>query len=143
MENATAQSLLSKDEIETLRSSFTSMIPSSDLASELFYRDLFEHYPAAKALFSTDPFEQGQKFMLMLATILDGLEKPAKLASECRSLGARHVAYGVQPEHYPFVGRSLIFALDAVLDERFTPEVERAWSKLFAIVSGYMLEEAG
>jgi hemoglobin-like flavoprotein len=63
-----------------------------------------------------------------------------------RELGARHVAYGARPEHYPVVGSVLIASLAAVAGEAWTPEHEQAWAEAFDVVAGAMMagaEEAG
>src|SRR5262249_39958102 len=56
-----------------------------------------------------------------------------------RRLGARHVAYGARPEHYPVVGEVLIGAMAEIVGPAWRPEYERAWGIAFGIVAGTML----
>jgi nitric oxide dioxygenase len=59
-----------------------------------------------------------------------------------RDLGARHVKYGAEPEHYPVVGEVLIASMAEIAGPAWRPEYERAWGKAFGIVAGAMLEGA-
>jgi len=64
------------------------------------------------------------------------------IVPKLRELGARHVAYGAQPEHYPVVGTALIASMAAVAGDAGTGEFEVAWSEAFEIVAATMLEGA-
>jgi methyl-accepting chemotaxis protein len=57
-------------------------------------------------------------------------------------LGARHVAYGAEPEHYPVVGEVLLAAMADIAGSAWCPRYEQAWADAFAIVAGAMLEGA-
>jgi hemoglobin-like flavoprotein len=59
-----------------------------------------------------------------------------------RELGARHVAYGARPEHYPVVGEALIAALAAVAGRAWQPEHDAAWRQAFSVVAEAMLDGA-
>jgi hemoglobin-like flavoprotein len=64
------------------------------------------------------------------------------IAPKLRELGARHVAYGAQPEHYPVVGATRIAAMASLAGEVWTPTYERAWTDAFEVVATVMLEGA-
>jgi nitric oxide dioxygenase len=57
-------------------------------------------------------------------------------------MGARHVRYGAQPEHYPVVGEVLIASMADIAGDAWTVEYELAWTKAFAVVAGAMLDGA-
>ncbi len=59
-----------------------------------------------------------------------------------REMGARHVAYGAEPAHYPVVGEVLIASMAEVAGEDWRPAYARAWEQAFALVAGAMLEGA-
>ncbi|HEY3001492.1 MAG TPA: globin domain-containing protein, partial [Kribbellaceae bacterium] len=59
-----------------------------------------------------------------------------------RDLGARHVRYGAQPEHYPVVGKVLIASMAQIAGAAWNVEYERAWTEAVAIVAGAMLDGA-
>jgi hemoglobin-like flavoprotein len=64
------------------------------------------------------------------------------IVPKLRELGARHVAYGARPEHYPVVGSALIASMAAIAGDDWKPEYESAWSGAFEIVAATMIEGA-
>jgi len=64
------------------------------------------------------------------------------VAPKLRDLGARHVQYGAQPEHYPVVGEVLIASMAEIAGDAWTVEYELAWTEAFGIVAGAMLDGA-
>mmetsp|Transcript_1068 Transcript_1068/g.2907 ORF Transcript_1068/g.2907 Transcript_1068/m.2907 type:complete len:457 (+) Transcript_1068:1-1371(+) len=56
------------------------------------------------------------------------------LAPILKSLGLRHVGYGVLPEHYDVVGEAIVTSLGLALGKSFTPAVKNAWLKVYTIV---------
>jgi hemoglobin-like flavoprotein len=68
----------------------------------------------------------------MLALAVSSLDRMEQLLPAVRSLGARHVEYGVQDKDYDTVGQALLWTLGKGLGEAFTPEVEVAWSNVYA-----------
>ena len=57
-------------------------------------------------------------------------------------MGARHVGYGAQPEHYPVVGEVLIGAMSQVAGDAWEPRFAPAWETAFGVVAGAMLAGA-
>jgi hemoglobin-like flavoprotein len=107
-----------------------------------FYSRLFAAAPAVRPLFPTDM--QRQKVMLLGALVLlrKSLRNLDSIVPKLRELGARHVAYGARPEHYPLVGATLIDAMAALAQDDWKPAYEQAWSAAFEIVAATMLEGA-
>jgi hemoglobin-like flavoprotein len=56
--------------------------------------------------------------------------------------GARHVQYGVIPDHYPIVGEALLSTLEAALGDAWTDGVKLGWSTIFSFVSSTMIKGA-
>jgi hemoglobin-like flavoprotein len=57
-------------------------------------------------------------------------------------MGARHVAYGAEPEHYPVVGEVLIGAMTGVGGRFWRKSYTEAWTEAFGAVAGVMIEGA-
>jgi methyl-accepting chemotaxis protein len=85
-----------------------------------------------------------QKTMLLgtLVLLRKSLRDLDAIVPKLRELGARHVAYGARPEHYPVVGEILIASMAEIAGEAWRHEHERAWGEAFAIVAGAMIEGA-
>ena len=109
---------------------------------EEFYSRLFTAAPAVRPLFPDDM--RRQKTMLLGALVLlrKSLRDLDAIVPKLRELGARHVAYGAQPEHYPVVGSALISAMAAMAGDAWTLEYETAWADAFEIVAATMIDGA-
>jgi methyl-accepting chemotaxis protein len=129
-------------DLESLETSFDLLAPRGDELMDEFYARLFEAAPAVRPLFPDDL--KRQKTMLLGALVLlrKSLRDLDAIAPKLRELGARHVAYGTRPEHYPVVGTTLIAAMASLAGDAWAPAFERAWSDAFDVVAGVMLEGA-
>jgi hemoglobin-like flavoprotein len=77
--------------------------------------------------------ELGQKLMTTLALAVAGLRNLEELIPALQMLGKRHVAYGVEEDHYPKVGRALLETLEIGLGDDFTEETKAAWSDAYGV----------
>ena len=128
--------------VNALETSFDLVAPRGDELMDEFYSRLFAAAPSVRPLFPDDM--KRQKTMLLGALVLlrKSLRDLDAIVPKLRELGARHVAYGAQPEHYPVVGSVLIASLAAIAGDAWTPEYEQAWSEAFDVVAATMLAGA-
>jgi hemoglobin-like flavoprotein len=91
-------------DLEALETSFDLVAPHGDELMDLFYSRLFEAAPAVIPLFAGTDLRR-QKTMLIgtLVLLRKSLRDLDAIVPKLRELGARHVAYGAKPEHYPVV----------------------------------------
>jgi nitric oxide dioxygenase len=129
---------MSPSQIDLVQKSFAEVKPIAATAAQLFYDRLFVLDPSLKPLFKGDMARQGQMLMNMIAGAVAGLRDLERLAPLLRQLGARHVGYGVQPEHYQTVGAALLWTLEQGLGARFTPDVRQAWSAAYELLAQVM-----
>ena len=115
------------------------MLPIADVAGMLFYERIFTLAPEARALFGDDIALQASRTMAAVKTAVDGLGDVDQVAPFLVRLGARHVRYGVHPEHFDLVGGALLWTLEQGLGEAFTPEVHEAWEATFGVIARAML----
>ena len=130
-------------DLEALETSFDIVAPRGDELVDEFYRRLFEAAPAVMPLFANTDLRR-QKTMLLgtLVLLRKSLRDLDAIVPKLRELGARHVAYGAQPEHYPVVGEVLIAAMATIAGSAWRSEHEAAWGEAFGIVAGAMLDGA-
>lgn len=130
-------------DLDALETSFDHIAPRGDELMDVFYGRLFAVAPSVKPLFAGTDLKR-QKAMLLAALVLlrRSLRDLESVTPALRELGARHVRYGAQPQHYPVVGEVLIASMAEVAGDAWTPEYERAWTEAFTIVAGAMLEGA-
>ena len=129
-------------DLEALETSFDLVAPRGDELMDEFYSRLFAAAPSVRPLFPDDMGRQ--KVMLLGALVLlrKSLRDLDAIVPKLRDLGARHVAYGARPEHYPVVGTTLIASMAAIAGPEWKPAYEQAWGAAFEVVAGVMIEGA-
>jgi len=125
-------------DVALVRQTFDLVVPIAGVAADLFYDRLFYMAPSLRPMFPTDMRDQKRKLMVMLAMAVNGLTDLDKLAPQLMTLGARHAGYGVKDTHYKVVGEALIWTLERGLADAFTPEVERAWVRVYLLMAATM-----
>jgi hemoglobin-like flavoprotein len=122
---------MTPQQVKQVKASFAKVAPIADQAATRFYGRLFQTAPDVQALFGGDMIVQGQKLMSAIATVVDSLGDIDAVAPAARNLAKRHVAYGVQPEHYEIVGAALLRTLEQGLGDDFPPAVSAAWAAAY------------
>jgi len=130
-------------DLETLETSFDLVAPRGDALMDIFYTRLFAAAPAVEPLFAhTDMRRQRSMLLAALVLLRKSLRDLDAVTPTLRALGARHVAYGAKPEHYPVVGAVLLASMAEVAGDAWRPEYEEAWSAALVLVTGAMLDGA-
>jgi methyl-accepting chemotaxis protein len=130
-------------DVEKLEESFDLVAPQGDELMRVFYDRLFEIAPAAKPLFENiDMDRQRQALLNMLVVLRESLRDLEDIAPDLEDLGARHTGYGARPEHYPFVGQALIYAMTDVAGDAWKPDYTAAWEEAYGVVQNVMLSGA-
>ena len=126
-----------------LQTSFDLVAQHGDELMDRFYARLFAAAPEVEPLFAGADMK-AQKSMLLGALVLlrRHLRDLETIIPILRGLGARHVAYGARPEHYPVVGEVLIAAMAEVAGDKWRPEHAAAWAAAYGIVADAMMEGA-
>lgn len=86
--------------------------------------------------------EQKEKFMDMLKVAVTGLTKLDQIVPAVRSLGKRHVDYGVKDEQYATVGAALLWTLKQGLGDQCTEEAKTVWTQVYIVLVTQMQEAA-
>ena len=129
---------MTPEHIALVQRTFADVLPLADTAAALFYERLFTLDPALRVLFHSDMQEQGRKLMAVLQLTVAGLSRLEALLPMVQQLGVRHRSYGVKDAHYATVGAALLWTLQQGLGERFTPEVQAAWTSAYTLLADTM-----
>ncbi|CAM9452629.1 unnamed protein product [Hapterophycus canaliculatus] len=78
---------------------------------------------------------QGEKLMKTLGVAVAMLDKMDTLVPILKSLGKKHVGFGVTNDMYPSVGSALVTTLEKGLGDQFTPLTKESWTWVFGIIS--------
>jgi len=134
---------MTNEQIKLVQDSFKQVAPIAETAAQLFYARLFALDPDLELLFKGNLSDQGRKLMEMLALAVSSLDRMEQLLPVVRSLGTRHVSYGVRDKDYDTVGQALLWTLRKGLGEVFTPDVESAWTNVYATLASAMQSGSG
>src|SRR2546430_17227629 len=129
-------------DLEALETSFDHVAPRGDELMDVFYARLFETAPAVRPLFPDDMRKQKSMLLGALVLLRKSLRDLSAIVPKLHELGARHVAYGAQPEHYPVVGMALIGSMAVIAGGAWKPVYETAWAEAFELVAATMREGA-
>lgn len=142
--------ILTSTEKHLVVSTYRLVVPVSETVADLFYRRLFQERPQYRGLFSEDMTKQKRKFMMMIAFITNSLNWTEEQWKEevaveedlflvVLALGRRHhLLYKIPDDAYEPVEGALLWALEQGLGAAFTPELRRAWTKLYRVLATSM-----
>jgi nitric oxide dioxygenase len=131
--------MITAQQVELVQSSFQQVLPIADQAGELLYGRIFVLAPETRALFDDDIRPQVKRLMGAVRVAVEGLDRLEEVAPFLVKLGARHLRYGVRPEHFEVGGEALLWTLEQGLGDAFTPEVRDAWAAAWEVVAGAMV----
>ena len=134
---------MTPETVSAIRASWSKIAPMADAAAARFYDNLFDLDPTLRPLFSkTDMAAQHQKLVAALMAVVSSLEDLSTIVPTLRSLGRKHVQYGVTAAHYDTVATALLRTLEQALGDEYTPEVKAAWTVAYALIAGVMQDGA-
>jgi hemoglobin-like flavoprotein len=130
-------------DLDALETSFDLIAPRGDELMEIFYANLFAAAPSVQPLFAhADMRRQRAMLLAALGLLRRSLRNLDAILPALRQMGARHVAYGALPEHYPVVGEALIAAMQQVGGRFWHSRYTTAWEQAFAAVAAEMIAGA-
>jgi len=123
-----------------IEDSFAVAKPIAADVADKFYEILWTDYPQSKALFANANMAK-QKVALMnsLGQIVDHIRDAEWLTDYLYKLGERHAPYGTQPEHFDWVGASLLKSFAHFFGDDWTDELQQNWIGAYQAIAGLML----
>jgi nitric oxide dioxygenase len=130
---------MTPEQIALVQDSFGRVAAHSDALATDFYTRLFTADPSARGLFTIDMAAQRIKFIRELEEIIRTIGNFEMFLAHLADLGARHAGYGVRPTHYRTFADCLLAALAAAEGNRWTPQLQAAWSSAHDLVAEAMI----
>ena len=134
--------MLSEEQVDLIRASAERLAEANVSATNAFYANLFKVAPAVRTLFPDDMFEQSEKLWNSIVMVVEGADDLSGIESALKALGARHVAYGAEPAHYPIVTEVLIETMSTLMQDAWSDDHQKAWKAALEAVCATMLEGA-
>lgn len=108
-----------------------------------FYQRMFTHDPQVKAFFNPAHQKAGTQQKALAAAILayaEHIDDPSALEDAIDLIAHKHVSLGIQPEHYPIVGKHLLGSIRELLGDAATDEVLNAWGEAYNLLADVCIQ---
>ncbi len=122
---------------ELVRNSLEKMKPIADTTNALFYGRLFNLDPSLEQLLQNN-LEDRDLLMQMIGSAMNGFDRFSQLEPTLKELGARYAGYGVEECDYETMGTALLWTLERVQGESFTPDLKNAWTSFYELLADKM-----
>jgi len=104
------------------------------------YELMFGNYPYAKPLFKNAPKNQPQVLARSIVGYAENIDNLPALEAVLDKIAVHHVKTSILPDHYPWVGDSLLRAIKDTLGEKATDEVMKAWEEAYWFLANVLIE---
>ncbi|XP_036406503.1 cytoglobin-2-like [Megalops cyprinoides] len=150
----------SQEQIDMIKESWKVIQEDIAKVGIIMFVRLFETHPECKDVFflfrdvedlerlrtSRELRAHGLRVMSFIEKTVARLDQPERLDQLALDLGKGHYRYNAPPKYYGYVGVEFIRAVQPILKEKWTDELEEAWKALFLYVTrimkkGYFEEE--
>nr|XP_020485620.1 neuroglobin-like [Labrus bergylta] len=142
----------SGDQIQMIKESWKVIRDDIAKVGIIMFVRLFETHPECKDVFflfrdvedlerlrtSRELRAHGLRVMSFIEKSVARLDQLDRLEALALELGKSHYHYNAPPKYYSYVGAEFISAVQPILKEKWTAELEEAWKTMFQYVTGLM-----
>ena len=130
--------MLSPQTIQIVKATAPAVAPQAEAITRRFYTLMFAGNPEVQAYFNQAHQHSGGQQKALAGAICAyaaNIDNLAVLGPAVELIAQKHCSLGIQPEHYPIVGRHLLAAIKDVLGEAATDEVIAAWGEAYGLLA--------
>lgn len=115
----------------------------AETITRAFYTRMFRENPEVQAYFNAAHQHSGGQQRALAGAIcayfsnIDNLEQ---LTGAVELIAQKHCSLGIQPDHYPIVGKHLLAAIKEVMGDAVTPEVEAAVLDAYQVLAQVLID---
>ncbi len=131
---------LSKKTMDIVKATAAIVKANSEKITSRMYERMFSNYPYAKPLFKNAPKDQPKVLARAIVAYAENIDKLAALEPTLNRIAQHHVDTSILPEHYSWVGDSLLGAIKEVLGDAITDEVAAAWSEAYWFLANVLIQ---
>ncbi|XP_045919604.1 x globin [Micropterus dolomieu] len=151
---AAAAAYPSEDQIQMIKESWKVIRDDIAKVGIIMFVRLFETHPECKDVFflfrdvedlerlrtSRELRAHGLRVMSFIEKSVARLDQLERLEALALELGKGHYHYNAPPKYYSYVGAEFICAVQPILKERWTAELEEAWKTMFQYLTSLMTQ---
>jgi len=134
--------MLTTDHIATVKLTIPLLESGGVAITDHFYQRLFDHHPELKNIFNMSNQKTGRQKTALFEAILAyarNIDNLAVLKQAVERIAQKHTSFHIKPEHYDIVGLHLIETLRELLQEKFTQQVESAWTAAYGVLASVFI----
>lgn len=121
-----------------IQASFRRVLTVADLAVELFSGRLYLLDPELFHLLGLDARRQQQALLRMLTRVVEDLDRFERLAGTLEAVARRGVSEGMEEAQYDTIAETLLWTLQQVLGDAYSPRIAAAWRTACSLLVGRM-----
>jgi nitric oxide dioxygenase len=131
---------MTEEQKNLVKQSFPRVLANTLSSSAVLYEKLFELVPESRELFKNTSLDrQSQMLIAAIGKIVKSVDKWDTIKPDLEAIAARHINYGLSPEHFAFFGQALIHMLQTSLKDTWNKDLEDAWKAVYQNVSEVMI----
>jgi nitric oxide dioxygenase len=135
--------MLSEQTIAIVKATAPAVISHAEPITRKFYSLMFEGSPEVKAFFNQAHQHSGSQQRALAGAICAyaaNIDNLSVLGSAVELIAQKHCSLGIQPEHYPIVGKYLLIAVKDVLGDAVTDQVAAAWGEAYGFLADIFIQ---
>jgi nitric oxide dioxygenase len=138
--------MLSERTIEIVKATAPAVAPHAEAITRRFYSLMFAGNPEVKAYFNQAHQHSGGQQRALAGAICAyaaNIDNLAALGPAVELIAHKHCSLGIEPQHYPIVGKHLLAAIKDVLGDAATDEVIAAWGEAYGLLAKVFIDREG
>lgn len=135
--------MLTEREIKIIKDSIPFLKEHGKALAVNFYNTMFQNNPEVKKYFNMDRQSSGKQSEALAKSILAAashIDNLSEILPAAKRIGEVHCKAGIQPKHYPIVGKNLLLTLQSMLGETATEEFMTAWKKAYEEIAKVFIQ---
>lgn len=135
--------MLQEQSIRIVKSTAPVVEVHAEAITRRFYKLMFAGNPEVQAYFNPAHQHSGGQQRALAAAICAysaNIDNLVALGPALELIAQKHCSLGIQPEHYPIVGKHLLVAIKDILKELATDEVIAAWADAYGFLAKVCIE---
>jgi nitric oxide dioxygenase len=135
--------MLSVQTIATIQATVPALQQHGEAVTRHFYQLMFREHPEVKGFFNQAHQATGSQAKALAGAVLAyaaHIDHLDEIAGALPRIIQKHVALGVQPAHYPIVGKCLLQAIREVLGATATDGVIDAWAQAYQSLADLLID---
>jgi len=134
--------MLSDKTKEIVKATVPALQAHGEAITKHFYATLLAEHPELQEFFNVAHQREGTQARALAGAVLayaSHIDRVHEIAPALPKIIQKHVALGIQPEHYPIVGECLLRAIGTVLGTAATDEVLHAWKEAYGSLASMLI----